>query len=519
MIMGNNGTSRARINALTVRNVKCVKEVQITPEGDIVEIRGDSGQGKTTVLESIEGAIRGLDTSMIRRGETSAEIVLETSAARINRIIHADGSRDYLTVTDPNTGKKIDKAAEFLKALFGPTAFNPLAWVQLGGGDGKGKTDRLRRQRDELLNAMPVTLEPASIAQAVRALGDDVAAELGECNLDEVDYGQHALVVCAALQRACYDYRKVLNSYVEKAQATLDNTPAPEIAAPTATLAQCQAHEDAMSQAYHKAMGQIEANKASFARLEGLRGWAAEAPMPRPLTEIEADATRLSQEREAVVGEIGRLRAQLQAMEAHRDKIADRVTALSRERNEAETYASRRKELEAMEESMGVTREIAIDRYREDLDRAKAMSQARRLQDLHDGAVQKASEAAAKSARFDALVELFRDALPKQIIASMTMPIAGLGVEGEAITLSGVPLHQLGTSQQIRVGVRIAAALNPRAGFILVDGAESLGREDRRALAEEAHELGVQLIMTYVDPDATAEGGAVVMRGGERVIA
>jgi hypothetical protein len=83
--------------------------------------------------------------------------------------------------------------------------------------------------------------------------------------------------------------------------------------------------------------------------------------------------------------------------------------------------------------------------------------------------------------------------------------------------VDGVPLHALGTSQQIRTGVLVAAALNPRSAFVLVDGAESMGRADRLALADAAQELGLQLILTVVDPDAAPGPDVTVMREGESV--
>jgi tRNA modification GTPase len=102
---------------------------------------------------------------------------------------------------------------------------------------------------------------------------------------------------------------------------------------------------------------------------------------------------------------------------------------------------------------------------------------------------------------------------------AIVTPIAGTTRDAlqQSIQIDGVPLHQLGTSQQIAVGVKVAAAVNPKSGFVLVDGAESMGGKDRRALAEAAEVLGLQLIMTVVDPDAKPGPGVTVMRGGAAV--
>ena len=48
-----------RIISLQAENIKRLKAVEITPEGDIVVIAGRNGQGKTSVLDSIWYALGG----------------------------------------------------------------------------------------------------------------------------------------------------------------------------------------------------------------------------------------------------------------------------------------------------------------------------------------------------------------------------------------------------------------------------------------------------------------------------
>jgi hypothetical protein len=135
-------------------------------------------------------------------------------------------------------------------------------------------------------------------------------------------------------------------------------------------------------------------------------------------------------------------------------------------------------------------------------------------QDALDAAAKDAHAARERAKRYDALVEFFRDTLPRELLANAELPVEGLSVDADQILINGIPLHQLGTSQQIRVGVLIASRLNPASAFILVDGAESMGKKDRAELAKVAHELGLQLIMTIVDPDAVPAPGVTVMEAG-----
>ena len=64
-------------------------------------------------------------------------------------------------------------------------------------------------------------------------------------------------------------------------------------------------------------------------------------------------------------------------------------------------------------------------------------------------------------------------------------------MEDELVHVRALPLYQLGISEQIAIGVRVAAAINPKTGFILIDGAKSLGR-DGKTRAGRGHERSLR---------------------------
>lgn len=515
--MSENGHGRVHILQLKARNVKLLKEVAIDFKGDIHEIAGDTGQGKTSILESIEGAIRGLDPRMVRKGQTKAEIELVLDEATIKRILGEDG-KEVLMVTDAR-GKTVERAKEFLKTLCGPTAFRPVEWVQLGGGDGKGRTERLRRQRDMLLEALSLTLTQEIVMEAVDSLGDEFTAALAEVNLDGVDFEQHPFVVCSALERVCYDYRKLQNSKAEEAENRLKVTPAPERSAPKRPIEELAAEEQKAIEAYHQAKGRTSSRAALQQQRTALAATIEEERAALPERErVQKTLAKLRRDKELAESEIETLKRQLEEKQQYLRTTEEQI--------ERGTAVERRWALQdgRIQDLAAMDQELARAAGGEDLaalekamERARADAEARRLQDAHDAAAHTAAQARERAETFSRLVVLFRDDLPKALLETANLPVKGLGVDGDCVIINGVPLHQLGTSEQIRVGCLIASALNPRSGFVLVDGAESLGRKDRAALAEAAHELGLQLIMSVVDPDATPAEGRTVMAAGEVV--
>ena len=77
-----------RIIRLAAENVKRLVAVEITPKGNVIEITGKNGAGKTSVLDSIWWALAGNRTHQavpVRRGETEAVISLDLGDIKVRR--------------------------------------------------------------------------------------------------------------------------------------------------------------------------------------------------------------------------------------------------------------------------------------------------------------------------------------------------------------------------------------------------------------------------------------------------
>jgi len=220
-----NGSNRVHILEMRARDVKSIRAVEINDVGDILEVRGDSGQGKTSILEAIEAGFVGMDPSMIRTGAERAEIELVLTEGRVNRLLRADGV-ETLVVTGKN-GTNVKNAKAFLRTICDNNVFRPITWVKLGGGDAAGKTERRREQRKQLLAALPMTITDERVLQEVVGMGQAFMDELEAVNTDEIAFDAHALTVCAALEKVVYDYRRDQNRIADSAESELKLTPPP----------------------------------------------------------------------------------------------------------------------------------------------------------------------------------------------------------------------------------------------------------------------------------------------------
>lgn len=529
---------RVRIIQLRARNVKCLKEVDIDLDGNIHEIRGDAGQGKTAILQTIEAGLRGMDPDMVRNGADESEIELHLSNSTIKRVMSADG-KEKLSVKDVN-GKTIERAKTFLAALCGKSAFRPLEWATLGGGDAKGRTDRLREQRRQLLEALPLALTQEQVKGAVATLGKKYVEAFSTVPVDAVHWNDHAFTLCQTLAQVTYDYRRFKNAQADAAESTLTNTPAPAEVAPRDSEAELSAALDQAREEYLLAKTQTTGMDRLRAQRDDLAAKIATEDEQLPPKD-KLDATRaaysekiktaqtdLQLSHAAIDGidlEIARLNERKRELEeeirtvadgikVNRDKV-DQCDALERRMNAQE---ARRADLERMDAELANSApSVDMDALQANGERFRHLLDVKRQSNAHLAAYNAALEAREIAKRYDALVDLFRNTIPSELLSLAKLPVEGLSVDDEKILVNGVPLHQLGTSQQIKIGVLIASRMNPDSAFILVDGAESMGRKDRVALAESAQELGLQLIMTVVDPDAKPSPGVTVMQDGEAI--
>jgi hypothetical protein len=119
-----------RIVQLTAENVKRLVAVDITPVGNVIEIRGRNGAGKSSVLDSIAYALGGASlcpSQPIRRGEDRAEVVVNLGSLIVKRTWTLRGS--YVSVTTPD-GAPCKGPQAVLDELVGTLAFDPLEFTR-----------------------------------------------------------------------------------------------------------------------------------------------------------------------------------------------------------------------------------------------------------------------------------------------------------------------------------------------------------------------------------------------------
>lgn len=217
-----------KILKLAAENIKRLTVVEITPAGDLVEIAGKNGNGKTSVLDAIYWAMAGggaIQAQPIRKGADSAHISLTLGNGEkvdfvVERSFTASGS--YLSVKTPD-GAKYPKPQQMLEDLLGALTFDPLDFMRSnpakqfeilrGMLDLEVDLDALAKESDEifkertekgrLLKTLNAAIDAAGDVQPTTPV--DAAAivdRIGKIDEHNAEVRQANAAIAAAKQKA-----------------------------------------------------------------------------------------------------------------------------------------------------------------------------------------------------------------------------------------------------------------------------------------------------------------------------
>ena len=146
-----------KIIRLTAENVKKLKVVDITPVGNMVQVTGKNGSGKTTVLDSIWWALggkEGIQSVPIHTGEKKARIRLDLGEFVVERKFTPSGT----TITVSNSdGAVYPSPQAMLDSLLGGRSFDPLAFSRMSP---RAQFDELKR----VSNKIGIVMEDGEVA-------------------------------------------------------------------------------------------------------------------------------------------------------------------------------------------------------------------------------------------------------------------------------------------------------------------------------------------------------------------
>jgi len=131
-----------KIVSLEAENIKCLKAIEIKPDGNLVIIGGENEAGKSSILDSIEYALAGskhIPDKPIRNGQEKARIVLDLGDIQVTRTFTKNGTN---LVVKSKDGATFATPQDMLNKIVGNLSFDPSEFFRM---DNKKRIETLKK--------------------------------------------------------------------------------------------------------------------------------------------------------------------------------------------------------------------------------------------------------------------------------------------------------------------------------------------------------------------------------------
>lgn len=468
-----------KTSKIKIRSLFGISEQEIG--GKSVELTGQKGTGKTSVLDAIRYALTNSSQRdwIIRKGDDEGEIIVETDSGLVIDRKTRTSKADAVSVREGSS--RVPRPESFLKSIITPLQLNPVEFTQMTKNE----------QNRAILDLIEFDWDINWIRE-----------QFGEIPAG-VDYDQNILQVLSDIQSDKGVYfmsRQDINRDIRNKRAFVEDI-AKDI--PSDYQAEKWRSYD-ISARYSELMRRRDENsnieRAKVFRdsyKSKLTGLEAEREIA-----ISAAERAVNLERDELNSSIAKLEAEIRAAreklstldEKRKDKC--RAAELEFEAAKAKLDKDTHIAMEYAEREM-----LPVDDIQEEIDEAEKMRSHLNEYDRMKSMQEEIKKLIAQSEEYTAKIELART-LPGKILQDAKLPVEGLTVENGIPLINGLPVSNRSDGELLELCVEIAISKPNRLQIILIDGAEKLDDESRRRLYAKCKEKGLQFIATRTTNDS-----------------
>ena len=469
-----------RISMLKLKNCLGIKELEFKP-GQITIIEGEEGQGKTSILESIQRFfwnkserktfIYTDDEGPAEKAETYIDLddgtVMKKYINKENKVTTIGINRDDMSPRNPET---------FLKSLVNENQLNPISLINMD---------------DKELTNLILSLMPINVTE------NDVKEWLGEVP-QTIDYNKHGLQVCKDLEKYYFDKRTEVNRRIKDLEAVVkaETEKLPEEYDPDKWRNVSLTEKYEAIKATIEENRKLEQHKLTVNNLEStIEGYRNKAKAE--ISEVKQKAIEDKKDKE---DEINKLKQRIAILESELVQVDTNCTNKIKEITDKYKKLADEAEKEAEESKKYIETHSLIDiKPLEDAHKEAELmkSYIRTADDLKV----KKEELASKKKESENLtnkIEYMRTK-PQMLLSKAQMPIEGITVDNQGnILISNRPIINLSGGERIKLAVNIARAAAGPLKTILINGFEALSPKAQQHFIEECTGDGYQYIITKV---------------------
>jgi DNA repair exonuclease SbcCD ATPase subunit len=473
------GIVKMKTSKITIKSLFGISEQQIN--GNSIEITGQKGAGKTSVLDAIRYCLTNRSNRdwIIKEGENEGEIIVETdSGLTIDRKARTNKA-DSININE--NGNRITKPETFLKSIITPLQLNPVEFTQM----------TKQEQNRAILDLIDFKWDMNWIKE-----------QFGEIP-QGVDYEQNILQILNDIQSengVYFQSRQDINREIRNKKAFVENI-AKDI--PSDYQAEKWENYD-LSSKYEELMKiRDRNNKIERARAfkdsydNKLRGIEATREM-----EISGAEKVIANEKDNLNSTIARLKAEIKACEDKLltidDKLQDKVKIANSNYDVAKAK---------LDSDIGVAEQFIslpitpVDDLQNEINEAEKMMKHLNEYFRMTSMQSEIAELKEVSEAYTEKIELARE-LPGEILETATLPVEGLTVKDGIPLINGLPISNRSDGELLELCVDIAIHNPSGLQIILIDGAEKLDDISRKKLYEKCKDKGLQFIATRTTNDS-----------------
>jgi exonuclease SbcC len=529
------------IKRIEIKNWLGIKELLFSPS-KINKVSGDSGTGKTSLVEAIEKVFTNLSrrTEVIRHDTDEAELFVELDdGLQTTRRIRSEKA-DYLKVK--HDSKSVSSTETFLKKLISGDIFRPIEFVQ--------KTPEA--QAKIILNMLTINWTV-----------EDIKNWFGE--MPEADYQQHILQILKQIETGYYSERETINREANLLRANIEG-----IKRDLPPNYDGNAWKGVnLQELYEKLTNTEQSNKrldeaeqlitGLDIRIDDIKQRSANAQESKKLdynrqrdslndsivrltnnikdeqVKIDDASRRISAEHIRLDGEleqaIERLKLQYQAKKQtaketiqqeaeqsnvfigeYKEQLSEKKNLLSNiaehEKKDLQKIVDHEASLIALEnEKSGNARAIVeeftrvpVEPLKEEADTAAKMKEyLREWERMNDIIKEKLSPKEARSADLTAKIQKARE-LPTELLKTASLPVEGLTVDEKGrIRIDGTLIDGLSEGESFDFAFKLARAQAGELKVICVDGWQNLGSKQHEIINAALQDDYQYFILETVD--------------------
>lgn len=467
-----------KIVKIKIKNLFGISEFEA--DGKSLELIGENGAGKTSVIDSIRYALTNKSSRkyIVRSGANEGEILIETdNGLRIDRKARTNQA-DYKSVK--KDGHEVGSPETFLKDIFTSLQLNPVEFMLMD-----------EKKQNALI------LDMVEYPWSINTIKD----WFGEIP-DWVSYDQNILQVLDDIQSEKGQYfqrRRDISRDIRNKRAFVE-----DISSSIPDGYEADKWEKENVGEIYRSIEKIRKDNETIQKAKRLieergnkiRGFEAEREIERAGIEQEFSRKEISlKEQIASLEEQVRSKKielsslgekKLDKLEVAEQTYKANIAKYNATMNEYEQYVN-------MEERSTIELQEKVNL----IEKMKShLNEFRRMESLQD----EVEELCEKAQSLTDKIEKAR-LLPGEILATATIPIKGLTVKDGIPLINGLPISNLSDGEKLDICIDVALQKPNGLQIILIDGVEKLSSKLRSQLYHKCKSKGLQFIATRTTDD------------------